>query len=321
MRSHPVISRVLVRATVASGAVVLLTLTAACGSDDGDEAEAGGSQLAGVDVSGDPGSEPTVEIDAPLNLEESQTEVVIEGDGDELVAEDQIQLQFALYNGTTGDLVQSSYEVGPQTAALNTEGGLQYLLDALIGRTVGSRVAVGVAPADGFGDELQGATDAPFGPDDTLVYVVDVLDIVSNVAEGDEVTDVPEGLPTVQTGEGDVVTGVEVPGGEPPAELVVQPLIEGDGDPVTAEDTLTVQYWGVLWDGGGTFDASWERGEPATFPLSGVIPCWTEGLAGQSVGSRVLLVCPSDVAYGEEGQPPTIPGGATLVFVVDILAA
>lgn len=319
MRLQP---HALSRTAIASGAALLLTLTAACGSDDGAEAEAsGGSQLAGVDVSGDPGTEPTVEIDAPLNLEASQTEVVFEGDGDELVAEDQIQLQFALYNGTSGELVQSSYEVGPQTAALNTEGGLQYLLDALIGQTVGSRVAVGVAPADGFGDQVEGASDAPFGPEDTLVYIVDVLGVVPVVAEGDEVTDVPEGLPTVQTGEGNVVTGVEVPGGEPPAELVVQPLIEGAGDPVTAEDTLTVQYWGVLWDGGETFDSSWERGEPATFGLTGVIPCWTEGLAGQTVGSRVLLVCPSEQAYGEEGQPPTIPGGATLVFVVDILAA
>lgn len=316
MRLHP---SGLTRAALASGAALLLTLTAACGSDDGEEA--GGSGLTGVDVTGDPGSEPTVEIDSPLELEESQTDVLVEGDGAELVAEDQIQLQFALYNGADGELVQSSYATGPQTAALNTEGGLQYLLDALIGQTVGSRVVVAVAPADGFGDQIEGASDAPFGPEDTLVYVVDILDVVSTVAEGEEVTDVPEGLPTVQTGEGGVVTGIEVPGGEPPAELVVQPLLEGEGDPVTAEDTLTVQYWGVLWDGGETFDSSWERGQPATFPLTGVIPCWTEGLAGQTVGSRVLLVCPPDQAYGEQGQPPSVPGDATLVFAVDILAA
>lgn len=307
---------------MATGAALLLTLTAACGSDDGGDGDpAGASGLAGVDVSDDLGTEPTVEIDAPLELEESRTDVVVEGDGEELTAEDQIELQFALYNGASGELVQSSYDVGPQTAALNAEGGLQYLLEALIGKTVGSRVAIAVAPSDGFGEQLAGASDAPFGPEDTLVYVVDVLDIVPTVAEGEEVTDVPEGLPTVQTGEGDVVTGIEVPGGEAPAELVAQPLIEGEGDPVTAEDTLTVQYWGVLWDGGETFDSSWERGQPATFGLSGVIPCWTEGLAGQTVGSRVLLVCPPDQAYGEAGQPPSIPGNATLVFVVDILAA
>jgi peptidylprolyl isomerase len=308
------------RTAALTAAVLVLAATAACGDDGGDSDSAGSGGIDGVEVSGDVGSAPTVEIESPVSLEESQTAVLVTGDGDEVAADSQVQLQFALYNGADGEQIQSSYEQGPQTVSLDVEGGLEYLIDALVGQTVGSRLLVGVAPSDGFGDQAD-ASGAPFGPEDTLLYVVDVLDLVASVAEGEEVTDLPEGLPTVTTGEGNAVTGIEVPGGEAPAEIVVQPLIEGEGDPVTADDTITAHYTGVLWDVGETFDSSWDRGTPASFPLTGVIPCWTEGLAGQPVGSRVLLVCPPDQAYGPEGQPPAIPADATLVFVVDILAA
>jgi peptidylprolyl isomerase len=306
------------RTAALTAAVLALAATTACGGDGDDSA--GSGSIDGVVVDGDVGSAPSVEIESPVSLEESQTAVLVTGDGEEVSADSQVQLQFALYNGSDGEQIQSSYEQGPQTVSLDVEGGLEYLIDALVGQTVGSRLLVGVAPTDGFGDQAD-ASGAPFGPEDTLLYVVDVLDLVASVAEGEEVTDVPEGLPTVTTGDGDAVTGVEVPGGEPPAEIVVQPLIEGEGDPVTPDDTITAHYTGVLWDGGETFDSSWDRGQPASFPLTGVIPCWTEGLAGQPVGSRVLLVCPSDQAYGPEGQPPTIPADAALVFVVDILSA
>jgi peptidylprolyl isomerase len=306
------------RTAALTATVLALTATAACGNDDADAA--GSAGIDGVEVSGDVGSAPTVEIESPVSLEESRTAVLVTGDGAEVAADSRVQLQFALYNGADGEQIESSYERGPQTVSMDVEGGLQYLIDALVGQTVGSRLLVGVAPTDGFGEQAN-ASGAPFGAEDTLLYVVDVLDLVASVAEGEEVADVPEGLPTVTTGDGNVVTGVEVPGGEPPAEIVVQPLIEGEGDPVTADDTITAHYTGVLWDGGETFDSSWDRGEPASFPLTGVIPCWTEGLAGQPVGSRVLLVCPSDQAYGPGGQPPAIPADAALVFVVDILAA
>ncbi|MGF1663323.1 MAG: FKBP-type peptidyl-prolyl cis-trans isomerase [Kineosporiaceae bacterium] len=317
MRHHP---RALRTATLTAAGLVLAATAACGGGEDDDSAGSGDTGIDGVEVSGDVGSAPTVEIASPVSLEESQTAVLVTGDGEELASDSQVQLQFALYNGADGEQIQSSYEQGPQTVALDVEGGLEYLVDALVGRTVGSRLLVGVAPSDGFGEQAN-ASGAPFGPEDTLLYVVDVLDLVPTAAEGEEVADVPEGLPTVTTGDGDAVTGVEVPGGEPPAEIVVQPLIEGEGDPLTADDTIMAHYTGVLWDGGETFDSSWDRGEPASFPLTGVIPCWTEGLAGQAVGSRVLLVCPPDQAYGPEGQPPAIPADATLVFVVDILAA
>ena len=69
---------------------------------------------------------------------------------------------------------------------------------------------------------------------------------------------------------------------------------------------------------GTEFDSSYRRNEPAQFPLGGVIPCWTEGVQKMKVGGKARLVCPSGLAYGDAGRP-SIPGGATLVFEVELL--
>ena len=99
------------------------------------------------------------------------------------------------------------------------------------------------------------------------------------------------------------------------------PRSQGDGPAVEEGDTVTVHYTGWLWDG-TQFDSSWDKGSPATFTLADgqLIDGWVQGLAGQTVGSQVLLVIPPELGYGADGND-TIPGGSTLVFVVDILAA
>ena len=79
-----------------------------------------------------------------------------------------------------------------------------------------------------------------------------------------------------------------------------------------------MHYTGKLLDG-TVFDSSVERGTPATFPLNGVIPCWTEGVQKMKTGGKATLVCPSDIAYGDRGAPPNIQPGATLVFDVELI--
>ena len=93
---------------------------------------------------------------------------------------------------------------------------------------------------------------------------------------------------------------------------------------VTAGQTISVHYTGVVYDGGKQFDSSWDRGQPADFVIGKgqVIAGWDEGLVGQTVGSQVLLVVPPDKGYGADGQPAAgIKGTDTMVFVVDILGA
>ena len=100
--------------------------------------------------------------------------------------------------------------------------------------------------------------------------------------------------------------------------LQYQVLQEGKGKTPTASDTVKVHYEGRLVSG-KVFDSSRERNEAATFPLNGVIECWTEGLQKMKVGGTAQLVCPPEMTYGEEGRPPQMPGNATLIFDVELL--
>ncbi len=101
--------------------------------------------------------------------------------------------------------------------------------------------------------------------------------------------------------------------------LVIRTLTAGTGASPSAQDQVRVHYEGKLVDG-KVFDSSIQRGEPATFPLTGVIPCWTEAVQLMKVGGKSQVVCPSNLAYGDAGRPPQIPGGATLIFQVELLA-
>ena len=100
--------------------------------------------------------------------------------------------------------------------------------------------------------------------------------------------------------------------------LVYRELTPGTGASPKATDQVKVHYRGTLVNG-TEFDSSYRRNEPAQFPLNGVIPCWTEGVQKMKVGGKARLVCPSNIAYGDRGRPPTIPGGAALIFEIELL--
>ena len=146
-----------------------------------------------------------------------------------------------------------------------------------------------------------------------LVVVVVVILVARGGGSGGETTSVADvgSKPTVQ-----------VPSGPAPDHLVVRDLKTGDGAEAKSGDQVSVQYVGVLYDGGKQFDSSWDRGQPFSFQLGSgqVIPGWDQGVAGMKVGGRRELIVPPDLGYGKQGQPPTIPGDATLVFVIDLLS-
>ena len=104
-----------------------------------------------------------------------------------------------------------------------------------------------------------------------------------------------------------------------PSGVVVKHTLVGKGASPAATDTVQVHYRGTLTDG-TEFDSSYKRNQPATFPLAGVIPCWTQGLQKMKVGGKATLTCPPATAYGSRGAAGVVPPNATLTFDVELLA-
>lgn len=127
-------------------------------------------------------------------------------------------------------------------------------------------------------------------------------------------------LPKV-TGDAKSKPVIEMPKSAAPTKLVAKVLTPGTGADVKSGQQIKVQYVGQIWATGTQFDASWDRGQPIEFGIGTgkVIKGWDEGLVGQKIGSRVLLVIPPDKGYGAGGRPPKIQGTDTMVFVVDIV--
>lgn len=103
-----------------------------------------------------------------------------------------------------------------------------------------------------------------------------------------------------------------------PSGLIYESLKDGTGQQAAPQAVVQVHYRGTLADG-REFDSSYKRGEPATFPLNRVIPCWTEGVAKMREGGKAKLVCPPEIAYGSQGAGGVIPPNATLTFEVELI--
>lgn len=314
-------------AVAAIGALSVLGLTACSSDAETDEsaspttsatAEAtvdnAAAEAALEDITWTDGEDaPTLEFEAPLTVDATAARVVNEGDGDAIEDGQIVSLAYTVWTGEDASQVYSTYETDmPESVTYGADLGLDPVLyEALQGQKVGTDF-IYASPG----------TAAEDGTVSASTFMAVTVDSVTTVLDGPEGTAVePEaGLPTVTLDDTGAPSIDFSTADEKPTELVVQPLIEGDGEVVEETDTLTVNYTGWLWDG-DTFDSSWDRGAPASFGLNQVIPGWTEGLAGQTVGSQVLLIIPPDMGYGAEGSGESIPGDSTLAFVVDILAA
>ena len=114
---------------------------------------------------------------------------------------------------------------------------------------------------------------------------------------------------------------VDFPGGEPPADLQITDIKEGNGDVAKAGDTVQVHYVGVAYSTGEEFDSSYDRGDPLEFQLGAgrVIAGWDQGVQGMRVGGRRQLVIPPHLAYGDRGAGNVIAPGETLIFVCDLV--
>lgn len=305
-------------------AAALVGGLAACSTPNSTDASgdciASGSASQSVKVSGDLGAEPTVEFDAPLAPEKTQRSVVIDGKGDAAAENDLVIVDFAVYNATTGlklDATSYTAEGRPQFTVSETLllVGLAKTLEC---SQAGSRI-VGVIPgAEAFGET--GSTDLGVGPNEALLFVIDVDTVASGVADGEPVEVEDETLPTVELAEDGTPT-ITIPDADPPAEFKLALLKQGDGAEVGEGDNVTMQYQGINWNTKTVFDQSWGSGA-RSFTTTGVVPGFAQALVGQKVGSQVLVVIPPDLGYGPSGgsSDGSISATDTIVFVIDILA-
>ncbi|HMR50130.1 MAG TPA: FKBP-type peptidyl-prolyl cis-trans isomerase [Arachnia sp.] len=290
---------------------------------DPDEA-ASKEALAAVSLSDDAAAAPTVSFDAPLQVSSEVIHVSDEGSGDQIADGQLITFNFLVCDMVTGEKMHSTWGTTPDaddpiTQVLSVNNFGESLAASLTSAKVGSRLLWG---QPGVSAEESYTGEAMNG----YLYVLSVQDsqTLPDAASGTDVTPTDASLPAISITDGK--PAVSVPDSfTDPAELVVQPLIEGDGAAVEAGQTVVVKYTGWLTDG-TQFDSSWDREAPEDVLMfdagtGGVIQGWDQGIVGQKVGSRVLLVVPSDLGYGEAGGGEKIPANATLVFVVDILAA
>jgi peptidylprolyl isomerase len=285
-----------------------------------------GAGVEAVSVSGEFGATPEVTFDAPLSAVATQRLVVIEGTGEEVQDGDILSIDYSLYNAATGDLIEDSgySDISPTVLNLDTDAPtfVGVSLTAACS-TVGSRVMGLIPPLEAFGPD--GAPEFGLAAGQSLLFILDVIEIKLPPAppldriEGEPV-DPPAGFPEV-TYDADGAPTVTIPEGDIPTEFALSTVITGEGAEVGGGDVVIVHYHGVNWNTGEVFDSSWERGAPTSFPTGGVIAGFRDGLIGQTVGSRVIIVIPPELGYGPSGGTPDGSIGATdtIVFVVDIL--
>jgi FKBP-type peptidyl-prolyl cis-trans isomerase len=300
---------------------------AGCGSSksaSSPTASSSANSNASIAVTGAFGKTPAVTIPKLKADNELTVKTIIHGTGATLTKSDALAANFVLYfwDGTSSSLKANTFTSNPTVIGGTMLPGLE---SALIGKQVGSRILAVIPPADGYGtsgDSQLGITGST-----TLVFVIDVIKSYSDTASASGTTESNGGgsLPTVSAKPGSAPT-VTFPSSKPPTALVAKTLIKGNGPKVAKGQYIVAQYTGYIWRTKKVFDSSWSSDSPFGFVMDAspeqVIPGWDSGLAGQTVGSRVMLVIPPKDGYGSAGASQVgITGSDTLVFVVDIIDA
>ncbi|WNM34097.1 FKBP-type peptidyl-prolyl cis-trans isomerase [Streptomyces sp. Li-HN-5-11] len=272
------------------------------------------------------GEKPTVAKGSGQPSKDLAVKTVIAGGGRTVAENDFVQAHYLGQIWDTAKVFDNSYDRKTPLVIQLSQGqiidGWRY---ALTGKKVGSRVQLAVPPTWGYG--TQGNTQAGIKGTDTLVFVIDVQNTFNakSSADGKKAAQSDTALPTVGTNTDGAAPSITFHGAAAPKNLVANYVIEGDGPVVKADSTVLVQYKGVLWDTGKEgkeFDSTYARKQLASFSLQQVVKGWAQGLTGKKVGSRVLIVVPPSLGYGDNPPPNSpIKKDSVLVFSVDILAA
>lgn len=305
---------------------LLLFATAACGNDSGKSKNSSadsGDKIPGLTVSGAFGSEPKVSVKPAVKADKPETQVISEGDGNPVVANKKAMFNIYLAKGADGKKLYSSTDQGtPSQVAMNEKEFFKVIIDGLVGKPQGSRVAIAATVKDVWGSA--GAPQLKLKTSDTVLFVLDVLSVepkdVLAAPQGKTVTS-PADAPKVEES-GGKVTGIDFSQApkKAPTKLEVIPLVEGDGPEAKAGRLVTFNYYGAVYGSKKPFDSSFSRGAPTPFGVGvkGLIPAWDKVIPGLKQGSRVLIIAPPGDAYGNQAQSG-IPANSTLTFVVDVL--
>lgn len=297
---------------LAAGAALVLAGCAGSPQPDADATNAAadcmdvsaGSLSDGIEVEGEFAAPPKVTFTAPLEAEDLERSVLIEGDGEPTKAGDDVNAIVSAFSGTSGEQVFSQ----PAIIKAGDETVFEAFLAGIDCVPTGSRT-VTVAPASTlYGDT--GNETIGVAPGETVVIVVDVQEPLKPSKWTDDV-------PEVQFGADGAAPTVTLPSTEPPTEFQLKVLEEGDGDEVASGDTVTLHYQGTSWDTGEVFDQSY-GGEPAQFATDQVIQGFGAALIGQKVGTKLIVTIPPEYAYGLEQTEQNKLGAQTLVFLVEI---
>lgn len=300
-------------------APMLLLGSVACGSESsGGEETSSSNSIGSVKVTGKAGEAPKVDVGSkPFEAEQTESDVLSEGDGETIAADGNVLVNYVGVNGRNGKEFDSSWK-NNSPVPFSLDGVVPGFKKGLAGKKVGDRVLIAMPSKDGYGK--QGQPQAGIKGGDSLIFVVDLLATYGSAADGEEVK-VPAGEPTVQL-KGDQPESVEIPKADPPKDLVVSPLLQGDGEKVGENSTIVMHVLAANWRTGKTVDSTWAQGSPTLLPLAqSQIEGLNKGLVGQQVGSRVQITVPPDMGIGQDIKEADVKKDDTMVFVVDILAS
>lgn len=318
---------------------LLLPALAACGSTKIGYGDATAEGFSGVTISGTPGTAPTVKWNKEIAYPKATTvKTLVKGTGPAVQKGDSVSAYVWLGDGTTRLQAYSDYAQGaPETLTWDSKLGSEWG-KLLTGAHYGDRVAA-VVPSD----KLLGADGNPesgIGTQDSLLVVLDLVKkttpsptaspSASASANATPALKAPKGaveaapawMPKLSLTKGttSAPTGMSFKGIPKPkadGKLKTAILVKGTGKKVKATDTITANYFGMVYGAKAPFDQSYGK-QPLTMALSQLVPGWKNGLVGVPVGSRVFLQIPPAQGYGAQAQSG-IPANSTLYFVVDVL--
>ncbi|KJY52766.1 Peptidyl-prolyl cis-trans isomerase [Bifidobacterium coryneforme] len=339
----------------AATALALCAGLSACSSSS-DAPKSASDTMNGISAKGKPGSKPEISFDTPLKVENQSHQVIQKGDGDVIQDGDRVCTRSVAIDSKTGKEINSTWdEEKPECSIVIDKTSIPAYYDVFRGQKINTTIAIGIddqqeGGQSGSSKDSQGSsyimalfrgqkinTTIAIGIDDqqeggqsgsskdsqgssyimALTFVSKTKDLKR--AEGEKVKDVPADLPKISlsnTGK----PSLDLNNYKPTNTLVSQTLIKGKGAKVGEHQTISANYTGWLASDGKQFDSSWDRGQASDFSLDQVVKGWQQGLAGQTVGSQVLVIVPPDLGYGDQ-EKSGIPANSTLIFVVDILAA